>query len=87
MCVRTCTHTHTQTSRLPFKWYLFREAFPAIILKMMDLFFCPHFIHAEKDLQKLQAMYEERTQQNMVTWRARAESALRKTPINNVKLC
>ena len=51
---------------------------------------CPHFpylLHLENDPQKQQAMYEERTQQNMVTWRARAESALRKTTISYVKRC
>ena len=47
----------------------------------------PYLLHLENDPQKQQAMYEERTQQNMVTWRARAESALRKTTISYVKRC
>ena len=62
----------------------------SITAKILILPLCPHFpylLHLENDPQKQQAMYEERTQQNMVIWRARAESALRKTTINNVKLC
>ena len=48
--------------------------------------FLVHFIQ-KKDPQKQQAMYEERTEQNMIIWRERAESALKKTAIKYAKRC
>lgn len=48
---------------------------------MMDLFLCPHFPYSldpENDPQKQQATHEERKQQNTITQKARAESALKR---------